>query len=60
MMLKVHHPLMIFEPLKRSEAQRGELFDFEHLAFFKAKDPPSCADFQNNSLLHEKSNIKKG
>ncbi len=42
MMLKVHHPLMNLEPLKRSEAQRSELFDFEHLAFFKGKDPPLC------------------
>jgi predicted nucleic acid-binding protein len=42
MMLKVHHPLMIFEPLKRSEAQRSELFDVEHLAYFKGKDPPLC------------------
>ena len=42
MMLKIHHPLMIFEPLKRSEAQRSELFDFEHLTFLKGKDPPSC------------------
>ncbi len=42
MMLKVHHPLMRFEPIKRSEAQRSELFDFEHLAYFKGKDPPLC------------------
>ena len=34
MMLKVHHPLMSFEPIKHSEAQRSELFDIEHLAFF--------------------------
>lgn len=40
MMLKVHHPLMNFDPLERSEVQRSELFDFEHLAFFKGKDPP--------------------
>ena len=42
MMLKVHHPLMRFDPLKRSEAQRSELFDIEHLAYFKGKDPPLC------------------
>ena len=42
MMLKVHHLLMSFEPLKHPEAQRSELFDFEHLAYFKGKDPPLC------------------
>ncbi len=40
MILKVHHPLMNFESLKRSEAQGSELLDVEHLAFFKNKDPP--------------------
>ena len=39
-MLKIHHPLMSFEPIKRSKAQRSELFDVEHLAFLKGKDPP--------------------
>ena len=42
MMLKIHHPLMSFEPIKLSEVQRSELFDIEHLAFFKNKDPPLC------------------
>ena len=42
MMLKVHHPLMSFEPIKHSEAQRSELFAIEHLAFYKNKDPPLC------------------
>ncbi len=42
MMLKVYHPLMSFEPIKHSEAQRSKLFDIEHLAFFKGKDPPLC------------------
>ncbi len=42
MMLKIHHPLMIFEPIKRSEAQISELFAIEHLVFFKGKDPPLC------------------
>ena len=42
MMLKVYHPLMSFEPIKRPEAQRSELFAIEHLAFYKNKDPPLC------------------
>ena len=42
MMLKVHHPLISLEPIKHSEAQRSELFDIEHFAFFKNKDPPLC------------------
>ncbi|MFX1286824.1 MAG: hypothetical protein ACFFB5_24510 [Promethearchaeota archaeon] len=42
MMLKIYHPLMNFELVSHSEAQRSELFDFEHLAFLKRKDPPLC------------------
>ena len=42
MMVKIYLPLMNFESLKRPEGQRRELFDFEHLTFYKNKDPPLC------------------
>ncbi len=42
MMLKIYLPLMNFESLKRPEGQRRELFDFEHLTFYKNKDPLLC------------------
>ena len=42
MMVKIYLPLMNFESLKRPETQRRELFDFEHLIFYKIKDPPLC------------------